>query len=259
MTGFSTDKLKVETFDGLNFTLLESFTFTRPNGEVVTINAGAQSDGASTPTAMRLTLPPFGVYWPAAFGHDDLYRRSNRSKSECDTIFEEMMECLKVPAVDRIRLYQGVEHLGEISFEEDRKGKLTMWGKFAAFFKGFFGNAKADPVNTVKGVVQLAAAGAAVYGMATGIVPVPIGAPVAASFATSGLHAIGTNTVTGVTQPEAVKASADIQTVAALVPTGLSVVDQIKSIKAEADAGQKKIDTYQAVTAALAAMAPPAP
>jgi hypothetical protein len=257
MTGFSVKELIVSTADGLNFTLVESFTFTRPNGEVVTVSAGATSDGASVPRAMWLTLPPFGTYWMAAFLHDDLYRRSDFDKEKCDTIFEEAMDYLKVGVINETRLYEGVEHLGAISYLEDRKGDLTMWAKIKAFFGGFFGNVAADPVSTIKGVVQLASAAAVGYGMSTGAVPIAVGAPMAASLAASGVHSLGTNTTTGVEAPAAVKTEAAIQTVTAFAPTALSVVDQVAAIKSAADDGQKKIDTYTAILSALASVLPP--
>ena len=134
-----------------------------------------------------------------------------------------------------------------------------MWAKIKAFFCGFFGNVAADPVSSIKGVVQLAAAGATCYGMATGAVPIAAGAPLAASFAASGVHALGTNTATGVETPVAIKTEAAIQAVTAFVPVALSVVDQVAKIKAEADDGQKKIDTFQAITAALAQVLPAPP
>jgi len=131
-----------------------------------------------------------------------------------------------------------------------------MFAKFIAFFTGFFGNVKADPMSSAKGLVQLASAGAVGYGMATGIVPINVGAPMAAGFAASGIHALGTNTATGVEAPAAIKAEAAITQAAALTPTVLSVVDQINAIKAEADEGQKKVDTYQTIMGILTAAAP---
>lgn len=132
-----------------------------------------------------------------------------------------------------------------------------MFAKILSFFTSFFTNVKADPVSSAKGVVQLASAGAVGYGMATGIVPINVGAPMAASFAASGIHALGTNSATGVEAPAAVKAEAAIDLAAALTPSVLSVVDQINAIKAQADEGQQKVDAYQTVLAVLTAAAPP--
>lgn len=134
-----------------------------------------------------------------------------------------------------------------------------MFASLGLFFKNFFTNVKADPASSAKGLVQLAAAGAACYGMATGMVPINVGAPMAASFAASGVHALGTNTATGVESAPAVKLEATIDQAATLTPTVLSVIDQVNAIKTQADEGQKKIDTYQAVIGALAAVVPPKP
>jgi hypothetical protein len=259
MTGFRVKELIVSTADGLNFTLVESFTFTRPNGEVVTVSKGATSDGASVPRAMWLTLPPFGTYWMAAFLHDDLYRRSDFDKEKCDTIFKEAMDYLKVGVIDETRLYEGVSHLGAISYLEDRKGDLTMWAKIKAFFGGFFGNVAADPMSTAKGLVTIAGAAGVGYLAATGAIPIPTAVAVAGPMVVSGVHALGTNTVTGVEAPAAVKTEAAIQTVQAFAPTALSVVDQVAAIKSAADEGQKKIDTYTAILSALASVLPPSP
>jgi len=118
---FSTDKLKVETADGRNMTLLEAFTFTRKDGCVITVPAGSTSDGASTPAAMWPTLPPFGTYWKAAVLHDYLYRDSGVPKNFCDETFQQAMEALGVSEFEEQTLYQGVHLLGGESFEEDRK------------------------------------------------------------------------------------------------------------------------------------------
>ena len=126
MIGFSTPTLKVETEDGRNFTLLAKFTFTRPNGEVIVVPMGAQSDGASTPQAMWNLLPPFGVYWKAAFLHDYLYRYTQRPKDECDMILKEAMEALGVSWLDRDSIYDGVVIGGESAFNEDRKAQATV-------------------------------------------------------------------------------------------------------------------------------------
>jgi hypothetical protein len=128
VTGFSVGNLKVETADGKSFTLLEPFLFVRPNGEVIPVPAGAKSDGASTPSALWITLPPFGAYWRAAFLHDHLYRETMLPKEECDDIFKEAMESLGVRWDDLNTLYEGVHLFGWSSFKEDRdqvKKELT--------------------------------------------------------------------------------------------------------------------------------------
>jgi hypothetical protein len=134
---------------------------------------------------------------------------------------------------------------------------------FGAFFKNFFHNVAADPVSTTKGLVQLASAAGVGYGMAMGVIPLNIGVPMCASFATSGVHALGTNTATGTTDATAPKVEAIIQTAAAATPVALGLVDQVAAMKKEADNGQSKIDQYQAIAAAigpiLGALTQPAP
>lgn len=70
---FTTRTFKVSTQDGLNFCLLESVDYIANNGTVLRIPAGALSNGASTPREMWDAIPPFGLYWPAAFMHDAAY------------------------------------------------------------------------------------------------------------------------------------------------------------------------------------------
>ena len=121
MSGFSSDALKVSTTDGWHCTLLEPFTYTSSAGVVVTVPAGATSDGASTPREMWAFIPPFGVYWKAAFLHDYLYRSTQMPKADCDNLLKDAMECLGVYKIEQAAIYQGVKIAGQSSFDEDRK------------------------------------------------------------------------------------------------------------------------------------------
>lgn len=256
MTGFNVKQLITSSSDGHNFTLVEPFTFTCQDGTVIDVGAGAQSDGASVPQALWAILPPFGSYWMAAFLHDSLYRYSDLPKDRCDAIFAEALEWLKVGPALKDTLYEGVERLAAIPFAEDRADQLaaltnqpvkemTMWSKIKAFFSGFFHNAASDPVNTAKGIVQIAAAAGTVYAISTGALPVQAGVPLASALAVSGLHAVGTDTTTGVTAPAEQKAIDTITAVSAAAPAALSLVDQVKVLKSQADAAQGDIQTAQ--------------
>lgn len=119
--GFQNLPLKVSTSDGRNFTLLEPFSFVTRAGEVYTVPAGSQSDGASTPQAGWNILPPFGPYWPAAFLHDWTYRYSNLPKPVCDSLLLEAMEISGVGEVERMTIYEGVHLGGWKAFREDRQ------------------------------------------------------------------------------------------------------------------------------------------
>jgi hypothetical protein len=125
---FSIEKLKVETADGQNMTLLEAFTYTRKDGCVITVPKGSTSDGASTPPPMWGSLPPFGTYWKAAFLHDYLYRSSGAPKEFCDQTFLEAMETLGVDEVTRQMLYRGVAVFGWRAFKEDQEAARTKAG-----------------------------------------------------------------------------------------------------------------------------------
>lgn len=118
---FSVDRLNVSSSDGRNFTLLESFNYIAKDGLVITVPAGSESDGASTPREMWCFIPPFGTYWMAAYLHDYLYRYSQLPKVRCDELLKEAMECLGVEFIERDEIYEGVNLDGQISFDEDRR------------------------------------------------------------------------------------------------------------------------------------------
>lgn len=122
---FTATEFKTSTSDGHIHTLLEPTYYIRPStGETIVIPAGATSDGASIPRAVWNILPPFGVYWRAAFLHDYLYRKGDRVKRECDYIFKEAMEDSGVPSFIIDVLYEGVSIGGGWSFTDDRKMQL---------------------------------------------------------------------------------------------------------------------------------------
>lgn len=110
--GFSTEKLKVETADGRVFSLLESFTYTRKDGVVITVPAGSESNGASTPRLLWRILPPFGTYWKAAYLHDRLYESGDYDKDFCDETFLEAMESCGTAGAVATPIYQGVHVFG---------------------------------------------------------------------------------------------------------------------------------------------------
>jgi hypothetical protein len=126
---FDKKVLKVSTSDGHLFTTLEDFTYTRPSGEIITVPAGAETDGASTPQGIWNLLPPFGSYWLAAVLHDYLYRVTKRPRKECDDILYEAMVDLGVPFIVRTAIYDGVRLGGSWAFDDDRKAKLLKFIK----------------------------------------------------------------------------------------------------------------------------------
>jgi hypothetical protein len=121
---FSTNSLKVQTSDGRNFVLLESFNYTSNEGVIITVPIGTTSDGASTPREIWCFIPPFGLYWMAAFLHDYLYRCTQMPKYQCDALLKEAMVYLGVDPIEREAIYEGVAIGGENSFDEDRKNQI---------------------------------------------------------------------------------------------------------------------------------------
>ena len=122
----------MQTVDGRNFTLLADVYYTGADGVRYCVPAGATSDGASTPAAVWPLLPPFGLYWPAAYLHDAAYRNSllawngaawlpaALSKEKCDALLLEAMQSLGVPDIEAGTIYDAVVMAGRTSFEKDR-------------------------------------------------------------------------------------------------------------------------------------------
>lgn len=121
--GFAADSFRVSSADGRNFTLLDAVAFTAASGEIITIPAGAQSDGASTPPEVWPLIPPFGKYWRAAYLHDFLYRYTTRPKAECDRLLLEAMASLGVGEVERYTIFEAVNRFGQAAFDGDRAAR----------------------------------------------------------------------------------------------------------------------------------------
>ena len=131
--GFSVQQFKVSTEDGRNFILLEDVYYTTKAGVFYRIPAGATSDGASTPSFLWNTIPPFGSYWRAAFLHDSAYRntleveqdgewvKARLTKDVCDLLLEEAMELSGTHLITYKEIYEGVRLGGKSSFDADRE------------------------------------------------------------------------------------------------------------------------------------------
>lgn len=111
----------VKTHDGRNFTLQEPLVYVSKAGETIIVPPSAESDGGSIPRLLWRELPPFGDYWLATYLHDYLYRKTQRSKEECDNLLLEAMESLGVNIIVRNLIYDGVVVGGGPAFEEDRQ------------------------------------------------------------------------------------------------------------------------------------------
>lgn len=123
---FNVTELKVATSDGQNVRLLESFTYTRNDGCVITVPEGVTSDGASTPPVIWAEVPPFGKYWLAAILHDYMYRNISIPKDFADETFLEAMLSLNVNETMAKAVYEGVRLFGKKAFYEDREDQYKL-------------------------------------------------------------------------------------------------------------------------------------
>lgn len=120
--GVNSEGILNRSYDGLNHTIKETVQYlTDCTGEMLIIDAGSTSDGASTPCFIWSIVPPFGKHWLAAVLHDYLYRFTKRKKEFCDQVFHEAMLSCGVSKVEAWTMYEAVSHFGHGAFSEDRK------------------------------------------------------------------------------------------------------------------------------------------
>jgi hypothetical protein len=106
-------KLVVEKLDdGKNWKIARGFIYTTRTGWQITIPCGFVTDFASIPRGLWNIFPPTGKYGHAAVVHDYLYRRTELERDECDRIFLEAMEDLKVGWFTRRLIYRAVRLFG---------------------------------------------------------------------------------------------------------------------------------------------------
>ncbi len=87
----------------------------------VYVPAGFVTDFASIPRALWIALPRDGDYvWPAVV-HDYLYWYQTTTKDTADDIFNAAMVDFKIPALDRIAIYQGVHQAGTSSWDDNTR------------------------------------------------------------------------------------------------------------------------------------------
>jgi len=101
-----------------------------------------------------------------------------------------------------------------------------------------------------------AAAGAAVYGMTTGAVPVT-GATISgvSAMVTSGLHGLGTGPVRDL-EPGEHLLTVGVQTAATIAPAALTVADHYEAIRKETDKATATLCAVQELMAGLSNLTP---
>ena len=132
-----TDRLIVSPNDNFSsWTIVERFRYWLVRlhvGDVITVAEGSTTDFASIPRILWSLLSPYGLYGKAAVIHDYLYRlggvvnvaedgmplRMRKfSRSECDQIFYEAMECLGVGWFTRHIMWIGVRVGGYWAYKD---------------------------------------------------------------------------------------------------------------------------------------------
>lgn len=90
-------------------TVLSPFSFwSQVLNARVCVEAGFQTDYASTPRLLWQVLPPTGRYTKAAVIHDWLYTHQGVTRAEADAVFYEAMEHLGVHWLTRRVMWAGV-------------------------------------------------------------------------------------------------------------------------------------------------------
>jgi hypothetical protein len=132
--GFQSKDFEVRTSDGLNFYLLVDVIYVAQNGTIIKIPAGTYSNGASSPREVWPAIPPFGIYWRAAFLHDGAYDNMLQAqmpdgtfakftlvKEQCDALLREAMLSLGVTESQAQLIFVAVDRFGQVYFDESRR------------------------------------------------------------------------------------------------------------------------------------------
>ncbi len=98
MSKFTTP-LTLTMLPNYRFEVAAEFTYhvgSLDSNHVITVKKGFKTDLASVPRILWFILPPHGYYGKAAVIHDYLYRTGKLPRKQCDDIFKEAMQVLKV-------------------------------------------------------------------------------------------------------------------------------------------------------------------
>lgn len=102
--------VEVLQIDAVNWRLLKNLTY-RGRGDSIppiTVPVGFETDFASVPRPFVWLVPRYGLYTPAAILHDYLCRSKTMPRAECDRIFREAMNDLKVAFLRRWIMWAAV-------------------------------------------------------------------------------------------------------------------------------------------------------
>lgn len=107
------------TTDGVNWYLLEDFTYNSYIGGKIVVPAMFITDFGSIPREFWNLLPPWGKYGPATIVHDYLYVYRPFTRDQADRILREAMVTLGVDHITSEIIYKGVELFGQQAWDKD--------------------------------------------------------------------------------------------------------------------------------------------
>jgi hypothetical protein len=102
--------------------LIKDFIFEYRN-TIFTVPKGFITDGASVPRIFWNALSPWGIYSPAAVGHDWLYYDQSTTKDFADEALLDGMKVLGTPILESDIIYEAVSHFGQSAWDENKKKK----------------------------------------------------------------------------------------------------------------------------------------
>jgi hypothetical protein len=128
--GFQSETATVMTGDGRHCALVYPITYIALDGRVFVIPKGATFSGAHSPHEIWPFLPPFGLYWLASALHECARNNSlqvvniqgtgqdqaNLTKDECDLLYKEALESMKVDPGTVEKLFIGVTECDWLKF-----------------------------------------------------------------------------------------------------------------------------------------------
>jgi len=136
MDGKFLNILKVAPYgDGINFCVLEPFSYMHSDGKVVTVPERFITDFASIPREFwTLVGAPWGKYGFIAAVHDWLYYNQETTKAYADDVLFEGMKIMGVGVLDRDAIYEAVSKAGESSWDENARKKSLGFLRVAPIF-----------------------------------------------------------------------------------------------------------------------------
>ena len=122
--------ITVYTEDGRNVAILGQYYYERKDGCRIPFGDYTgndnSSDGLSYPQLVQNILPPTGKGWMGGVLHDDGYR-NGYPKAYMDETLLEALDFLGVGEIEARITYEGVEHGGQGSYDEDLKAWKQKW------------------------------------------------------------------------------------------------------------------------------------